>query len=176
MKLGIGQKPEVDKKTASASKQLQKFLKMSQADDQNPAAVYLQNKKKVRCEQFVVVIFPYECCSLSPQPPPRILLYKLTSPSPSGLTTHNFPFLVPFWFDYVPQQDLKEGARLLEILSFLGEKHILCVTVIEQWLLLLAHLMGVSKIIQFAVAESDVKRVAMKVPISPSLPPPPPHT
>ena len=49
MKLGIGQKPEVDKKTASASKQLQKFLKMSQADDQNPAAVYLQNKKKVRC-------------------------------------------------------------------------------------------------------------------------------
>ena len=50
MKLGIGQKPEVDKKTASASKQLQKFLKMSQADDQNPAAVYLQNKKKVRCD------------------------------------------------------------------------------------------------------------------------------
>ena len=32
------------------------------------------------------------------------------------------------------------------IICVTGEKHILCVSVIEQWLLLLAHLMGVSKV------------------------------
>ena len=96
--------------------------------------------------------------------------------TPLLLFCSEYPHTSLYWFDYVPQQDLKDGARLLEFLSCLGEKHILCVTVIEQWLLLLAHLMGVSKIIQFAVAESDVKRVAMKVPLSPSLSPPPPHT
>ena len=87
---------------------------MSKEDDLNPAALYLQHKKK----------------------------------------------------------ELSKGARLLEILSYLGERHILCVSVIEQWLLLLVHLMGVSKIIQFAVAESDVKRVAIKVQPLSFAPPP----
>jgi hypothetical protein len=44
-----------------------------------------------------------------------------------------------------------------------GEKHLLCVPVVEQWLLLLHHLLSTSRVIQFGVGESDVKRVAIKV-------------
>ena len=55
------------------------------------------------------------------------------------------------------------GGRLVSLLTLIGELHLQCLPVIEQYLLLIDHIMRISNICKFSIAESDLRFLVQRI-------------